>query len=117
MRIHLQYGTTGLDVELPAANVQVIAPRFVAGLPDEQGAFLDAVRHPMEAAPLASIVRSDERVAIVIPDITRPLPTARLLPWVLQELRHVPEDHVTIVNGTGGAEPGYTTVAAAKPVL
>jgi len=101
MRIHLQYGTTGLDVELPTANVQVIAPRFVAGLPDEQAAFLDAVRHPMEAAPLASIVRAHERVAIVIPDITRPLPTDRLLPWVLQELRHVPDDHVTIVNGTG----------------
>ncbi len=101
MRVHLQYGTTGLDVELPAANVQVIAPRFVPGLPDEHAAFLEAVRSPMDAAPLASLVHAHERVAIVIPDITRPLPTDRLLPWVLHELRHVPDDHITIVNGTG----------------
>ena len=40
-------------------------------------------------------------MAIVIPDITRPLPTDRLLPWVLRELGHVRADHVTIVNGTG----------------
>jgi nickel-dependent lactate racemase len=46
-------------------------------------------------------VGTGERVAIVIPDITRPLPTERLLPWVLQELGHVPLDRVVIVNGTG----------------
>ena len=113
MRIHLQYGTTGLDVDLPTANVQVIAPRFVAGLPDEQAAFLDAVRHPMEAAPLASIVRSHERVAIVIPDITRPLPTDRLLPWMLQRVasrpgrpRHDRERHGLAPGEHAGGAPG-----------
>jgi nickel-dependent lactate racemase len=40
-------------------------------------------------------------VAIVIPDITRPLPTDRLLPWLFAELTHVPPKHVVIVNGTG----------------
>jgi nickel-dependent lactate racemase len=101
MRVHLQYGTTGLDVDVPTANVDIIAPRFVPGLPDERKAFVDAVRRPLESAPLASVVGAHERVAIVIPDITRPLPTDRLLPWVLHELRHVPEDQITIVNGTG----------------
>ena len=42
-----------------------------------------------------------ERVAIVIPDITRPLPSDRLLPWLFEELGHVPDGNFTIVNGTG----------------
>ena len=37
----------------------------------------------------------------MIPDITRPLPTDRLLPWLLEELRHVPLADVVIINGTG----------------
>ena len=101
MRIHLQYGTAGLDVDLPSEHVSVFAPRFVPGLPDERAAFEDAVRHPLDAAPLREVVRAADRVAIVIPDITRPLPTERLLPWVLDEIRQVPLDRIVIVNGTG----------------
>jgi lactate racemase len=101
MRTHLQYGTTGLDVDLPSDNVTVITPRFVAGLPDERAAFQKAVRRPLRSAPLRDVVRATDRVAIVIPDITRPLPTDRLLPWVLEEIDHVPLERVVIVNGTG----------------
>jgi lactate racemase len=101
MRTHLQYGTTGLDVDLPSDNVTVITPRFVAGLPDERAAFQEAVRRPLRSASLRDVVRATDRVAIVIPDITRPLPTDRLLPWVLEEIDHVPLERVVIVNGTG----------------
>src|SRR5919112_1988148 len=101
MRTHLQYGTTGLDVDFPSENVTVITPRFVAGLPDERVAFEEAVRRPLGSAPLRDVVRARDRVAIVIPDITRPLPTDRLLPWVLEEIDHVPLERVAIVNGTG----------------
>ncbi len=100
MRIHLQYGREGVDADIPG-DVTVLQPRFVAGLPDERAAFEDAVRHPLGTRPLAEIVRPGERVALVIPDITRPLPSHRLLPWVLEELRHVPLDQIVIVNGTG----------------
>jgi nickel-dependent lactate racemase len=101
MRVHLQYGTEGLDVDLPARDVTVLAPRHVEGLADEAEAFRAAVRDPIESAPLPATVRPGERVAIVIPDITRPLPTARLLPWVLESLAHVNPRDVVIVNGTG----------------
>jgi len=40
-------------------------------------------------------------VAVVIPDLTRPLPSERLLPWLFEELAHVPPERVAIVNGTG----------------
>src|SRR4029450_3759037 len=101
MRVKLEYGTAGLETAIPGDNVTVLAPRFVPGLPDEEAAFLQAVRRPLSSAPLASLVQAHERVAIVIADVTRPLPSERLVPWVLRELRHVPTDHIAIVIGTG----------------
>jgi lactate racemase len=101
MKVHVQYGTQGLDVEIPSTNVRIIEPTFVEGLRDEGAAFIAAVREPLGGRPLREVARASDRVAIVIPDITRPLPSERLLPWVLAELAHVPEKNVVIVNGTG----------------
>ncbi|HXG62851.1 MAG TPA: nickel-dependent lactate racemase [Planctomycetota bacterium] len=100
-RIRLQYGTEGLDLEVDAPNVTVVEPRYVPGLPDEAAAFREAVRAPIGRPPLREIVRANERVAVVIPDITRPLPSDRLLPWLFEELSHVPAANFVIVNGTG----------------
>ena len=85
MKVHLQYGRDGLDVE-SGRQVRVIEPAFVPGLADEAAAFPEAVRDPIGGKPLRESVAAHERVAIVIPDITRPLPTDRLLPWVFAEL-------------------------------
>ncbi len=101
MRVGLRYGTGVLAVEIPSDRVSVIEPVFVPGLADEAGAFREAVRAPISARPLREIVAAGERVAVAIPDITRPLPTARILPWLLDELSHVPDSQWTIVNGTG----------------
>jgi len=78
-----------------------VTPRYVPGLGDEAAAFVAAVRQPLGARPLRELVKAQDRVAVVIPDLTRPLPTARLLPWLFAELAHVPAERFTIVNGTG----------------
>jgi nickel-dependent lactate racemase len=101
MKVRLQYGVEGLDVEIPARRVDVLEPRFLEGIPDEHAAFEEAVRNPIESGPLREVVSSADRVAVVIPDSTRPLPSDRLLPWLLRELSHVPDRNVTVVNGTG----------------
>jgi nickel-dependent lactate racemase len=100
VKVQLQYGRDGLLAEIPG-DVTVIAPRFVPGLADEAACFRAAVRDPIGTRPLRERVRSSDRVAIVIPDITRPLPSDRLLPWLLEELGHVPAQRIVLVNGTG----------------
>ncbi len=100
-KVHLQYGRDGLEVELPPGRIRVIEPTFVPGLADEAAAFVDAVRNPIGGRPLRDCVAAHERVAVVIPDITRPLPSDRLLPWLFAELAHLPPENVTILNGTG----------------
>jgi nickel-dependent lactate racemase len=120
MRVHLQYGIEGIDAEIPCSDVTVLAPQFTAGLPDEESAFHSAVRQPLRCCPLRDTVRPGERVAIVVPDITRPLPTARILPWVLSELAHVPKEKVTIISGTGSHRqnsPEEMAVLAGEGVL
>ena len=101
MKVHLQYGREGLDVEIPGTDVTVVEPRFLPGLPAEAVAFRDAVRRPVGSPPLREIVKASDRVAVVIPDLTRPLPSDRLLPWLFEELAHVPAERFVIVNGTG----------------
>ena len=101
MRISLQYGTAGLEVDIPASRVSVLEPRFVPGLEDEAGAFRAAVSRPTAGPPLHELVTGRDRLAVVIPDATRGLPRERLLPWLFAHLSHVPEANVVIVNGTG----------------
>ena len=100
-KIHLQYGTQGLSLDIDAPNVTLVEPKFIPGLPDEHAAFQDAVRHPIGTAAIRDLVKATDKVAVVIPDITRPLPSDRLLPWLFQELSHVPAANFTIINGTG----------------
>lgn len=104
-RLRLQYGTDGLELLTDASDVTVVEPRFVTGLPDEAAAFQDAVRRPIGAGPLRDLVAARDRVAVVIPDITRPMPADRLLPWLFAELAHVPAGNVTLINGTGSHRP------------
>jgi lactate racemase len=101
MHVRLLYGDGVLPIEIPSSRVTVLEPTPSDGLADEAAAFRLAVRQPIDARPLRHIVASHERVAVAIPDITRPLPSDRLLGWLLEELGHVPDAQWTIVSGTG----------------
>jgi lactate racemase len=109
----LQYGTVELPVEIPSSDVIVLRTKHEEGLPDEAAAFREAVRDPIGSAPLKEVVGATDRVAVVIPDITRPLPSDRLLPWLFEELSHVPPENFTIVNGTGSHRPNTEEELAA----
>lgn len=99
--VRLDYGKEGLPLDLAGLNATVLRPRFISGLPDERASFQESLRKPYASRPLRDIVQSHETVAIAIPDITRALPSDRLLPWLMAELAHVPSENVCIVVGTG----------------
>lgn len=108
MRLHLAYGRQGLEIELPDdADVTVIEPRFVPGLPDEIAALQEALRAPIAAPPLREIAGPEDTVAVVFSDITRPTPNDRILPPLLAALAQagVPETQITLVNALGTHRP------------
>ena len=96
--IELAYGRSGLTVELPDDRTTVIEPAYVPGLPDQAGALRAAIGNPIGTPPLRELVRSDQTVAISVCDITRPMPTATVLPLLLAELTRVPRERITILS-------------------
>jgi nickel-dependent lactate racemase len=100
MHVALAYGRGRLPIAVPD-DAAVITPRELPGLPDERAAFDQALREPIGTAPLRGLARSTDTVAIVIADVTRPSPSERMVPWIMQELAHVPRANFVIVNGTG----------------
>jgi len=102
MRTRLAYGRSGLDLDLPdGLPVHVVEPRYTPGLADEAEAIRAALRHPISSEPLRERAGPSEAVGIVVNDITRATPYRTILPVLLDELRHIPDDRITLFVATG----------------
>lgn len=105
MKVELAYGEGYLPIDLPEEQTLVIEPSFVEGQADEKGAVLNALRNPIGAPDLKSSIRETDKVCIVFTDITRATPNDRLIPWILEELSHVPRENITLLNSLGTHRP------------
>ena len=105
MNVDLAYGRGRLSVDFPEDRTTVLEPSYIGGLPDEQAAIRHALRMPLGAPPLASRVKADQTVAISVCDITRPMPSHTLLPVLLGELAHVPDERIVILIAAGTHRP------------
>ncbi len=105
MQVKLAYGRAGLQVDVPDDPTTVVEPVYVPGLADERQAVTQALRQPIESPPLRSLVQKDQQVAIAVCDITRAMPSSRVLPVLLQELSHVPAERIVILVATGTHRP------------
>ncbi len=100
MEISLPYGMQQRQISVPESTV-VIRSHAAMPLPDPHAAFAEAVHAPLGTASLASLIRSTDRVAIAISDITRPTPNHLLVPWILETLAFVPREQCAILVGNG----------------
>ena len=109
MKLTLDYGKTGLDVELPedrlAARPLAISP--AEPLPDPAGALETALANPIGTPPLAELARGKKTACVVVCDITRPVPNKLILGQVLKtiEAAGVPRSGITILVATGLHRP------------
>ena len=101
MKVDLAYGKTGLIIEVPENQTNVIEPIYLPGLPDVNGTLVNAIRNPVGSLPLRQTVKPNDRVAISVCDITRPMPSSTVLPILLRELGHVSRDNISILVATG----------------
>ncbi len=105
MKVNLAYGQGHLPVDLPDDRTTVIEPAHIAGLADEQGAIIRALEHPIGSKPLKSLIGPASKVCISFTDITRATPNHRLIPWLLDHLRDVPRENITLLNQLGTHRP------------
>ncbi|MBI2914969.1 MAG: nickel-dependent lactate racemase [Firmicutes bacterium] len=118
MKVHLAYGETGLDIEVPDRNLTVLEPEFVPSLHDEEGELQAALGSPLGTPPFRQLAEEACRrlksgagrlmgggapVAIVFCDVTRPIPTHKLLSPLLEELRAAgfTREDVVLINALG----------------
>nr|WP_263324033.1 nickel-dependent lactate racemase [Neobacillus sp. Marseille-Q6967] len=100
METTLLYGKTGLTLQLPD-DAFIVEPKHLPGIEDDIEALKTALRNPIGTPPLKDLVKSTDKVAIAISDITRPTPNHKLVPVLIEELDHVPIENFVIINGTG----------------
>ena len=105
MKVKLAYGSGQLVVDLPEGRTTVIEPTHTAGLADQRGAVLAALEHPIAARPLREWIKPNDRVCITFTDLTRATPNHRLIPWLLDFLKHVPRENITLLNQLGTHRP------------
>lgn len=104
MLITLDYGRTGLPVEVPDRNLaEVISLPSEPALPDPASAVARALESPIGTPPLRALARGRRDACVVISDRTRPIPYRNLLPPLLEALRSagLPRDRVLILVATG----------------
>jgi lactate racemase len=108
MKVKLDYGRTGLTVELPEERVVgLLAIRDVPALDDPEGAVAEALARPIGTPPLHEIARGRKDACILICDITRPVPNRTILGPMLRTLLEagIPQDRILILVATGLHRP------------
>jgi len=104
MRIEFGYGSGVQSVEVPEKNlIGILEANPVAHAHRGTEAVSIALAKPIGAPLLREKAKPGQKIAIVVSDISRPVPTAELLPPVLEELRYAGcrAEDVTIVFALG----------------
>ncbi|HET6495188.1 MAG TPA: nickel-dependent lactate racemase [Thermoleophilia bacterium] len=122
MKHSLPYGDGGLAFGLPDENLQQIVLPGPAEAPaegddapgcgdgagcvpspgDEQAEIRRALAEPIGAPRLSALAATARNAVIVVSDVTRPCPSHKFLPALLEELRPLPPENVTILFALGG---------------
>lgn len=108
MRITLDYGKTGLPVDLPDDRiVGPLAIRPAVPLADPSAAVDAVLAKPIGSPPLAELAKGRKNACILICDITRPVPNHILLPPILRTLEQqgIARQDILLLNATGLHRP------------
>ncbi|MBN1670082.1 MAG: nickel-dependent lactate racemase, partial [Kiritimatiellae bacterium] len=108
MQVDFAYGRGEIALEVPAEATVYASAYPAADLPPAE-LVLEAVRAPLEALPLAEVVKARRPgdVVVVVSDITRPIPYRAFLPELLDEIEGVGvgSEQILILVATGMHRP------------
>ena len=105
--VQLKYGKEKMVLEIPDENLVGILeanPLDSEGQEtDELGEIRRAIEHPIGAPRLSELVKADQKIVIMASDITRPAPSYKMLPPLLDELSQVgvQDKDIKIIFGMG----------------
>jgi nickel-dependent lactate racemase len=103
-KIPLAFGNGISELNIPEKNFfSLILPSEPEKKDDETLLIRKALKNPIKSKRLSGIVNPESRIAIIVSDITRPTPTAKILPPLLEELYlgGARDENITIVFALG----------------
>lgn len=101
---YISYGKEKITVRVPDENlIGCFKPRQLESSLNEDSVITEALANPIGLPPLNEIAKKGMKIAIVVDDNTRPTPTAKMLPFILDILhsKGVGEEDITIVFANG----------------
>jgi nickel-dependent lactate racemase len=112
MRVTLDYGRTGLEVELP--DERVVGPLAIKPaepLSDPVAGVEEVLAVPTGTAPLSDLAAGRQNACILVSDITRPVPNELILKPLLRTLEWsgIRRDAITLLIATGLHRPNLGT--------
>lgn len=108
MRVRLEYGRTGLEVELPDDRIlRTLTYKDAVPVSDPAAAVRQSLDRPTGTRPLRELARGRRNACVVVCDITRPVPNRQILPPLLDDLEcaGIPRDQIMILVATGLHRP------------
>lgn len=104
-KFHIKYGRKTIDFEIPKDNLLgVIESNIELKQTTEENIILNALKNPIGSSELKNIVRSGEKICIVISDITRAWQKMSIfLPYIVDELSSagIADKDITFLCATG----------------
>jgi lactate racemase len=104
LNIPLPFGKQHLTFQVPEKNlVGVLSPHPVPACSDPIAEIRRALDHPLGTEPIEQIVKTGEKVLILVDDYTRDTPVKVILPLVLERLGScgVRDQDITLLVSTG----------------
>jgi lactate racemase len=106
--ISLKYGDEVLPLRLPDSfRVDILSPRTIVQSKGDESVIESAMNSPIATPPLHRLVEPGINVAVIVDDLTRPTPIARMLPVLLRQLAHagLSRNQIKIVVALGTHRP------------
>ena len=104
MRLEFGYGTSGQTVTVPDKNViGILTANAMEHEHTGEAAVRHALEHPISVPRLRDLAKPGQKIAIVVSDISRPVPSYQMLPAMLEELHAAgcKNEDITVVFALG----------------
>ena len=87
MKLEIGFGTQPQSFEVPEKNlIGILGPNAVEITETGRPVVVKSLQNPIGAPKLSEIVKPGEKIVIITSDITRPVPSYKIIPPVLEEL-------------------------------
>ena len=113
MKLKIPYDKNYLefDIPLPKENIIILECKDPSPIYDLKIMVKNALTNPIKSKRLSEIVHSNDKVALMFDDWTRPTPVSKIMPIVLEEIKKggVKDENIILICGNGMHDQNYMT--------